>query len=152
MDTTQQGFLVLVSVIILGIGFAFKLVARGFKDEKRRIQVRRQLELERQTDKNSAEYEEEITGRFDLASYPEYRAQKMQETVERIHMRVINQITEEAVNSQWIGMTPEDMHHAIGIAIESFQLEITEEVIREIVLSTQNYIQDERYKRLGEAS
>ncbi len=149
MDTAQQGFLVLVAVIILGIGFAIKIATGGYKDEKRKIQVRKQLELERQVDKNSAEYEEEITGRFDLASYPEYRAQKMQEAVERIHMRIINQITEESVNTQWIGMTPEDMHHAIGIAIESFQLEITEEVIREIVLGTQNYIQDERYKRLG---
>lgn len=149
MDSAQQGFLVVVAVIILFIGWVVKVATKGFKDEKRKIQVREQLALERQTDKNSAEYEEEITGRFDLASYPEYRRQKMQESVERIHMRILNQLIEEATNSQWIGMIPEDMHHTIGVAVESFRTEFTEEVIREIVLSTQNYIQDERYKRLG---
>lgn len=90
----------------------------------------------------------EETKAFDLSAYDALRARKVQESVARMHMRIITEISNEIAQAIYLGMRVEDAHIAIRTACESFSITINDSVITEIVLEAHKSMEYERYNEL----
>ncbi|AWN04096.1 hypothetical protein PBI_PEREGRIN_271 [Rhodococcus phage Peregrin] len=90
----------------------------------------------------------EDTKAFDLTAYDALRANRIQESMARMHERIIVEISNEIAQAIYLGMRVEDAHIAIRTACESFSVAINDSVITEIVLEAHKSMEYERYNEL----
>lgn len=76
----------------------------------------------------------ESTKAFDIDSYEVVRARQVQECADRMTQRILLTITDEIFRTLHTGMRMEDIHLAVRSSVNAFQLTITDEVIREVIL------------------
>lgn len=97
------------------------------------------------------EVREEVR-QFDFHSYAEYRELKVDRAVSQIHQEILILLSNATMRELWIGMRPEDMHTAIVSALTSFSDTISDEVIGEIVISTNEHIEQQRLRSLTDGN
>jgi hypothetical protein len=144
----MTAFIVILSIVLLTCGY---FVKKGF-NEWNAENPRKLPDIIVPPEIDKVEEVREEVKQFDFHSYAEYRELKVDRAVSQIHQEILILLSNATLRELWIGMRPEDMHTAIVSALTSFSDTISDEVIGEIVIATNEQVEQQRLRSLTDGN